>query len=79
MTTFTIDTDNNITAHASAEDAASNPEAEQFNSARQLGKLAEKWPATRPVEIWNSLPGQRPVKRFTNRKAAVTRIWTAIQ
>ena len=41
MTTFTIDTDNNITGHASAEEAARNPEAEQFNSAKQLTKLAE--------------------------------------
>jgi hypothetical protein len=79
MTTFTIDTDNNITGHASAEEAARNPEAEQFNSAKQLTKLAEKWPATRLVEIWNSLPGQKLVKRFTNRNAAVTRIWTVIQ
>ena len=79
MTVFTIDADNNITGHASAEEATSKPETEPFNSAKQLGKLAEKWPATRLVEIWNSLPGQKPVKKFTNRKAAVTRIWTAIQ
>ncbi len=79
MTTFTIDTDHNITAYGSAEEAASNPEAEQFSSAKQLGKLAEKWPGTRLVEVWNSLPGQKPVKKFTNRKAAVSRIWTAIQ
>ena len=79
MTVFTIDADNNITGHASAEEATSKPETEPFNSAKQLGKLAEKWPATRLVEIWNSLPGQKPVKKFTNRQTAVTRIWTAIQ
>ncbi len=79
MTGFTIDADNNITGYASAEEATSNPETEQFNSAKQLGKLAEKWPAGRLVEIWNSLPGQKPVKKFTNRNTAVTRIWTAIQ
>ena len=78
MTVLTIDANNNITGYASAEEAASSPETEQFNSAKQLGKLAEKWPAARLVEIWNSLPGQKPVKKFTNRKTAVSRIWTAI-
>ena len=79
MTVFTIDVDNNITGYASTEEAISNPETEQFNSAKQLGKLAEKWSAGRLIEIWNSLPGQKPVKKFTNRQTAVTRIWTAIQ
>ena len=42
-------------------------------------KLAAQWPTARLVEIWNSLPGATPVKKFTDRKKAVTRIWTAIQ
>jgi len=79
MTTFTIDVDNNITALGSDEQAKDNPEAERFGSAQALASLAEKWPATRLVEIWNSLPGQTPVKRFTSRKAAVGRVWKAIQ
>ena len=29
------------------------------------------------MEIWNNLPGQKPVKKFTDRKAAVSRIWAA--
>jgi hypothetical protein len=43
------------------------------------------WPASRLVEIWNSFAGAPPfaelkeVKRFTDRKSAVTRIWTAAQ
>ncbi len=44
MTIFTITLDNNITAHATAEEANSVPEAEQFNSAEQFGKLAADWP-----------------------------------
>jgi len=79
MTTFTIDVDNNITALGSDEHAKDNPEAQRFGSAQELASLAEKWPATRLVEIWNSLPGQKPVKRFTSRKAAVGRVWRAIQ
>jgi hypothetical protein len=79
MTIFTIDRDNNITAFASATEAQSNPEAERFRSATDLAKLAAKWPASRLVEIWNSLPGVSPVRKFTNRQTAVNRIWRAIQ
>src|SRR5208282_4834426 len=48
-------------------------------------KLAGSWPATRLVEVWNSFAGVapfdnlKPVKKFTDRKAAVARIWEAIQ
>jgi hypothetical protein len=33
----------------------------------------------RLVEIWNSLPGVKPVAKFTNRKVATERIWKAVQ
>ena len=33
----------------------------------------------RLVEIYNSLPGVTPVKKFANRKVATERIWKAIQ
>src|SRR6202041_1828025 len=33
----------------------------------------------RLVEIWNSLPGVKPVTKFTSRKIASERIWKAIQ
>jgi hypothetical protein len=76
MTIYTITPENNITAHATAAEANSIPEAQQFNGKTQLGKRAAAWPSSRLVEIWNSLPGQKPVKKFTDRKAAVGRIWT---
>jgi Protein of unknown function (DUF3489) len=79
MTIFTIDTENNITAFASAAEAKSNPETERFKSAKELAKLAQEWPASRLIEIWNSLPGVSPVRKFTSRQIAVNRIWTAIQ
>ena len=79
MTIFTIDANDNITALGSALEANSNPEAQRFGNASELASLAEKWPATRLVEIWNSLPGQKSVTRFTSRKAAVGRVWKAIQ
>jgi hypothetical protein len=79
MTIFTIDQDNNITGFASVKKADSNPESERFRSAKELDKVARKWPASRFIEIWNSLPGVSPVRRFTSRRVAVDRIWTAIQ
>jgi hypothetical protein len=79
MTTYTIDQENNVTAYASAKEAKGQPQTECFSSAKELARLAGKGPANRLVDIWNSLPGQTPVKRFTSRKAAITRIWLAIQ
>jgi Protein of unknown function (DUF3489) len=77
--TYTIDSENNFTAFASAKEAKSAPEAERFGSAKELAKLAEQWPAARLAEVWNALPGVVPVKRFTSRNTAVVRIWAAIQ
>ncbi len=79
MKQFTINNDNNITIHASAQKADAVANAERFSTSAGLAKLAEKWPATRLVEIYNSLPGATPVKKFTDRKTAATRIWKAIQ
>jgi hypothetical protein len=87
MHIFTIDSNNNIAVFASLEDATSAPinNAETFASARDLSKLAGTWPAARLVEIWNSFAGVAPfdkltpVKKFKDRKVAVTRIWEAIQ
>jgi hypothetical protein len=31
------------------------------------------------VEVWNQLPGVRPVAGFENRSVAVRRIWQALQ
>ena len=30
-----------------------------------LQNLAGKWPAARLIQIWNSIPGNTPVKKFT--------------
>src|ERR1022692_2136943 len=83
MTTFTIDTDNNIAAHAAAPAAQDNLLV--FSSQKELSKATAEWPISRLVEIWNSFAGTcgydtlKPVKKFTDRKAATTRIWAAIQ
>ena len=81
MKTFTIDTDNNITAFPTPDhaEAAVGAGAQAFTSQKQLAELASAWPAERLVEIWNSLPGVEPVKGFRNAKAAASRIWVRIQ
>ncbi|MGA7411722.1 MAG: DUF3489 domain-containing protein [Bryobacteraceae bacterium] len=80
MKIFTIEQDtNNITVHPTLQDAEAVANAERFRNEAGLAKLAADWPATRLVEIWNSLPGVSPVKKFTSRKMAVSRTWRAIQ
>ncbi|HOQ47735.1 MAG TPA: DUF3489 domain-containing protein [Bryobacteraceae bacterium] len=83
MTTFAIDTDNTITAYLAGETI---PEGQaRFSTEKELAKLAANWPADRLVQIWNSFAGVapfddlKPVKKFTDRKTAVARVWKAIQ
>jgi len=81
---FGIDNDNAVTAFPAAEQI---PEGQQqFASEKELAKLAADWPAERLVQVWNGFAGVagpfgdlKPVKKFTDRKTAVKRIWAAIQ
>jgi hypothetical protein len=83
MATFTIDTENNIAAHAAVPTNLDNLQA--FAAEKELAKLSAEWPGSRLLEVWNSFAGiapfteLKPVKKFTNRKAAVARIWAAVQ
>lgn len=83
MTTFAIDTDNTITAYAAGDTIPE--EQARFASEKELAKLAATWPTDRLVEVWNSFAGAppfgdlKPVKKFTDRKTAVARIWKAVQ
>jgi hypothetical protein len=80
MIIFTIENEsNNIMAHASVAEAEAVPNAERFRNEAGWTKLAADWSVARLVEIYNSLPGVSPVKKFTDRKTAVGRIWKAIQ
>jgi hypothetical protein len=73
MTTFTLETDNNITAFAATEQV---PEGQdRFTTEKEFAKLSAAWPITRFAEVWNAFAG----KKFTDRKTAVARIWKAIQ
>jgi hypothetical protein len=80
MKIFTIENEtNNITIHATVQEAEAVPNAERFRNEAGLAKMAANWPASRLVEIWNGLPGETPVKKFKDRATAVSRIWKAIQ
>jgi hypothetical protein len=81
MTTFTIDSENNIMAFGSAEEAAAATTTpfDSFARQKELAALAAAWPAERLVAIWNTLPGVTPVKRFKDQNAAASRIWERIQ
>ena len=78
--TFAIDIDNNIGVLDSPQEIEERQEGtETFSSSQELDALAGKWPSSRLVEIWNSLPGVEQVERFTSRQVAAARIWKAIQ
>jgi hypothetical protein len=77
MKTFTIDTDNNITVHTSRK-AARETGAGVFASEEQFADLIGP-DNKRLVEIWNGIPGVKPITKFANRKAATERIWKALQ
>jgi pyruvate/2-oxoglutarate dehydrogenase complex dihydrolipoamide acyltransferase (E2) component len=84
MKLFSIDADNTITTFAAAEQL---PEGqEHFATEKELATAATNWPADRLVQVWNSFAGVagfgadlKPVKKFTDRKSAVARIFKAIQ
>jgi hypothetical protein len=76
MTTYTINAENNISALGSQQ---AEFEGEIFASQQELADLAAKWPADRLIEVYNGIPDFAPVKKLTNRKSAVGRIWKAIQ
>jgi len=82
MKAFTINAEGNITAFASREAGEANlPPAGAFvfTSAAGLQSYLKQFPTAAAVEIWNSITGVRPVRKFTDRATAVTRIWSAIQ
>ena len=78
MKAFSIDSENNITVHASREAAREAAGDGVFTSAGQLGTLAGG-SGTRLVAIWNSLTGVKPVKKFMTSKAGARRIFAELQ
>jgi hypothetical protein len=78
MKTFTITSENEIAVVApTAEGTLAT--GETFGTQAELSTIAANWPASRLVAIWNGLPGVVAVKKFTDRKTAVHRLWQQVQ
>ncbi len=87
MPTYSIDGDNNLAVHpdkgAATKEAGATGAA--FETEAEFGEAVADWPASRLIDIWNGFAGAPPfaelkeVKRFTDRKSAVARIWNAAQ
>jgi uncharacterized protein DUF3489 len=52
---------------------------ELFATKKEFENFIVDWPGKRLVEFWNGIPGVKPVRKFTNRKTAIDRIWNAHQ
>ena len=87
MPTYSIDTENNLAVHPNKDAAIKETGATgaAFDTEAQLSEATALWSASRLVDTWNGFAGAPPfaelkeVKRFTDRKSAVTRIWNAAQ
>ena len=77
MNVFSITANNEVRVFASEEEAPTG-EA-MFGSAEQLAALVHEWPLARLVEVWNQLPGAKQIRKFSDRKSGVRRLWQAVQ
>ena len=85
MPTYSIDTENNLAVHPNKDAAIKEASATgaAFATEAQLSEATASWSASRLVDTWNGFAGAPPfaelkeVKRFTDRKSAVARIWNA--
>lgn len=81
MKIFAIDSENKVTTWDSRAEAEKKgtPGAAQVSTIEELAQMTGEWPLTRLVAVWNSLPRATPLRRFTDRKTAVARIWKTLQ
>ena len=86
LNTYYIDSDNCLSVET---DLTLDPNVQTaegtFTTQEDLATMTKDWVASRLVEVWNSFAGAPPfgdlkeVKRFTDRTAAIARIWQAAQ
>src|SRR6202050_4677785 len=80
MKAFTIDSERNITAYASQQEAAgAQGDTQTFATAAGLQGILKKLPAAAAIEIWNSMTGVAPVKKFKDGATAAKRIFAQLQ
>jgi hypothetical protein len=77
MNVFSITANNQVRVFSSEQEAPAGGVV--FRSAEELAIAAKQWPAARLVEVWNQLPGAKPVRKFTDRTSGVRRLWEAVQ
>jgi hypothetical protein len=77
--TFVIDATNHAKAYASTGAARKCRDGPLFATEGAFASVSAEWPMLRLVAIWNKIPGVRPVQKFTDRRTALRRIWTALQ
>jgi hypothetical protein len=84
MTTFTINSDMEVTAHR-VRPKAIGEDAVAFTSLEELRAATKSWDGTALIRVWNGFAGVvpfddlKPVKKFETRGKATERIWSAIQ
>jgi len=80
MKTFILDADHNITVYASQQEAASAvPAGDAFSTAAGLRAALKNYSAATAVEIWNSLTGVTPVRKFKDAATAARRIFAEVE
>jgi hypothetical protein len=80
MKTFILDADRNITVYASQQEAASAvPAGDAFTTEAGLKAALKNYSAATTVEIWNSLTGVTPVRKFKDAATAARRIFAEVQ
>lgn len=76
MTIFTIDEQHQVRAFPAQ--AAKRNQNGSFATLEEFVGVVGAWPVARLVQLWNGLPGVTPVKKFTDRKSGIARLWHAI-
>jgi hypothetical protein len=79
MKTFAIDHSDRATAYPSRKAARRCEDGPLFVSEEEFVSVAADWPMLRLVGIWNHMPGAKAVRKFTDRRTALRRVWSAIQ
>ena len=79
MKTFVVSANDHAKAFASTRAARKSGDGLPFASIVAFASLAADWPMLRLVNVWNKLPGTKPVRKFTDRRTALRRIWSALQ
>ncbi len=78
--TFALTTENEVIAYANLKAARiATPAAAYFTDIDGLATATAEWNGARLIDLYNSIPGNSEVKKFTDRKTALRRIWNAIQ